>query len=169
MKRARRHVRMDAAAAALDARCLRTSANSGDRTAWCVCNDARTRSRFYHRVNAITTVRGREQRKTGRKPHRRVVDQALRLHIARAQPLQTTTSSSIALGCLFFYGVEFLFGADHSRCENTCQHLCLEANLAVSRVGVECASICRFVTYCVDGRVQFIEREPEIDDFRALH
>ena len=34
------HEPLDTTAAALDARCLQTSSNSGDRAAWCVCNDA---------------------------------------------------------------------------------------------------------------------------------
>ena len=157
----RRHALMDAVAAALDARCLQTSANSGDRAAWRVCNEASDRrcgTKTFFLLSScplktheslIDGKMDREQNTTSHKPA-----SALRLRCVVAPRCATpfrppsaasaTIASSLRAACPARSRLAWLpclglssfrwrrvpLPSGPSRCENTCKHLCLEANLA---------------------------------------
>ena len=101
---------------------------------------------------------------------------------ASATPASSSTvkgpawSQSSCCPCLalpLFDGNQFFCGADHSRCENACKHLCFETNEAVVRgCGVLCVvvrrcEVCKHLLFCrifSDGGIVCSSKGNQIED-----
>ena len=133
-----RHVLVDAGAAALDARCLQTSAYSGDCAAWSVCNGASKK----HSVTKTFLSLSKNQSED--------------LLVARAS------------GCHLFHNDMFLFHFAHKMFVNTwvlrnirlwCMDWCHESVMCVD---VQCGKTCCFVTM-LQREAFFIKRAQNED------